>query len=722
VSLALDMTAIYSTGIFRMPSDRVTLWQPGVTYNTVPGVGSPGIPNRTTIFTTLSPLGNGNYTAASSFTTASTTITMGVTAPPWIAAGARVYDYTKAAFVGLVSTWVGTTLTLQAAAAVASSGSADQLQVYLDDQPQIQTALNTCPAGEVVLLAAGTFVLKTAAIFNNSNITLRGAGPGTGASGGIHIPPDPAGAGSILVGGGTGTFLVHGDRQNGVLNDPCLAINASSFNESDQTAHTALALDAVRGNFSCTLVSAPTLSVGDLVLIDYVTGSGTAPAYSSDSDVIYTPAFGTPPNPNFGLFSGSFRAINQLMKVSAISGAGRIITFETPFRHTMPVAQGAQLSQYNQGSLITGVGIEELAMLGGGNGNIYATFCTYCWLKHLESYYFYQPDTFRGCYRCEYRDSYLHESPTPIFGGGAYLLSLIWATSDTLVENNIHWNADKLITIQGCGGGNVVAYSYMDDAWLTGFEDEIEAGINNGHYTCSHMDLIEGNCTHKYSGDSHWGGSVDTTVFRNHLTGKRAAALWLNGYVGAGSGLPYSDYGGGGNGRVACDIAAFNFRHNIVGNVLGTQGQTLLGSGSGGESPQTAFAYEAIDVADPPGIDIAIVRAYTIGGFDFTGLPPSGVSGTSWWPHTVDTILRQGNWDWMTGTQTWYTSPVGAKGWPGNGRSQMLPQSLYLTQAPPFFVSNSYNANAWPWVDPYTGRVAKLPAKARFDAGTPNLL
>ena len=46
---------------------------------------------------------------------------------------------------------------------------------------------------------------------------------------------------------------------------------------------------------------------------------------------------------------------------------------------------------------------------------------------------------------------------------------------------------------------------------------------------------------------------------------------------------------------------------------------------------------------------------------------------------------------------------------------QTIPNSMYLTSAPAFFGSNT-----WPWVDPTTGTTYTLPAKARFDAGTPN--
>src|SRR5260221_612587 len=66
-----------------------------------------------------------------------------------------------------------------------------------------------------------------------------------------------------------------------------------------------------------------------------------------------------------------------------------------------------------------------------------------------------------------------------------------------------------------------------------------------------------------------------------------------------------------------------------------------------------------------------------------------------------------GNWDWFTHTQTW----LGIGGTQGNplGSPQAIPNSLYLSSKPTFFGSNP-----WPWVDPSTGSVYTLPAKARF--------
>ena len=182
------------------PANRMTTWQPGVTYNG-------GIPNRTTVCATLSPLG-------------------------------------------------GTQ----------------------DDTAQIQRAINNCPSGQVVKLNAGTFNIYTSIVIANSNVTLRGAGPGTGASGGIHAPSDLLGAGSVVTGGGTGTFLVKQNRNTN--NYGLLQISGSSMNDVQDSTN--LATDAVLGAYSVTLASNPGITVGTYVLIDENT--------DNDPDVVWGPS------------------------------------------------------------------------------------------------------------------------------------------------------------------------------------------------------------------------------------------------------------------------------------------------------------------------------------------------------------------------------------------------------------------------------------------------
>ena len=84
----------------------------------------------------------------------------------------------------------------------------------------------------------------------------------------------------------------------------------------------------------------------------------------------------------------------------------------------------------------------------------------------------------------------------------------------------------------------------------------------------------------------------------------------------------------------------------------------------------------------------------------------------AWVATTYQTQLRQGNWDWYTKMQSW--DGIGGIG-SGGGPALTIPNSMYLHRRPP-----SSARNTWPWVDPTTGTTYTLPAKARFEAGTPN--
>ena len=77
-------------------------------------------------------------------------------------------------------------------------------------------------------------------------------------------------------------------------------------------------------------------------------------------------------------------------------------------------------------------------------------------------------------------------------------------------------------------------------------------------------------------------------------------------------------------------------------------------------------------------------------------------------PQVKSTFLRHGNFDCVTNSVIWD---------PGNSE-RLIPDSLYLTRIPAAF--DAGRGYAWPWVDP-TGatKLYTLPAKARFDAGTP---
>jgi len=118
-----------------------------------------------------------------------------------------------------------------------------------NDTANIQNAVNSCPAGEVVMLGAGTFTIAEGNfILINKGITLRGAGPGS----------------TILTRTG-GATLGSGNSGSNPSAMAVLGVNQFGGGYSKTTALTA---DGAQGSYSITVASATGFSAGQFVLID----------------------------------------------------------------------------------------------------------------------------------------------------------------------------------------------------------------------------------------------------------------------------------------------------------------------------------------------------------------------------------------------------------------------------------------------------------------------
>ena len=534
----------------------------------------------------------------------------------------------------------------------------------LDDTPAIQAALDSCPSGQVVKLSVGTFNINGIGLhFMRSDCTLRGSGTGT------------------LGSGDGGTRLLKADRDS----NRNYAVIYVGHNPTQFSASLDLAGDAIKGANSLTLASNSGVRVGEIVLIDQVT--------DHDPRVWWGPQHAPPGGASRGWFSRQDRSLAQIMEVTAVRGD--TVTFSTPFHITFKREYAAQLSRYAN-PVLHGVGIEDLYVYGGmggdGHGNVSMNLCAYCWVRNVEAHWSVGTSVgFYGTFRSVLRDSYIHQTPDPNPGGAGYLVGLNWGAADNLVENNVMWSGNKNIVMRATGGGNVVAYNYMDDAYGAAYPNLPEAGLNAGHCTTPHMELLEGNYSHNYKGDSFWGNSIYITVFRNHLSGIRAARPPLNAYkYGV---YPYMDL----QGRTAVDIQAHSDYTNLIGNVLGFRGQSLLSYSQPGYSyTQRAWLYEELGEFPKNGE----VTMWSIGS--------QQAGGWTWIATTYQTQLREGNWDWVTRSQRWH----GIGGAAASGKPRVIPDSLYLTAKPGFFGSNP-----WPWVDPSNGSVSVLPAKFCLEQG-----
>ncbi len=518
-----------------------------------------------------------------------------------------------------------------------------------DDTSAIQNALDSCSAGGVVQLTEGTFEIYGDGLgFRTSEVTLRGSGTGQPES------------------GEGGTRLVKTDRETN-RNSAILYLgnNPGLFASS-----TDLAADAVKGTSTVTLTDDPGLEVGEYVLVDHVT--------NDDPDVVWNVYHDGPGGGSRRWFDRQDRSLSQILEVTAVDGT--TVTFATPFHWTFRSDFDAQLSRYgddNGGNVLPFVewaGVEDLYLYGGMggdyHGNIAMSTCAYCWVRNVESDFSEGTAIgMYGTYRSELRDSYVHSTSSPNPGGGGYLTGVSYGGSDNLIENNIFWRGNKMLVMRASGGGNVVAYNYMEDGYGEGYVDIVEVGLNATHYTTPHMELLEGNQAFNADGDSYWGNSIAITLFRNHLTGERRDV--------AGLGLRDDK-----NRRMA-SLNQYQYDYNFLGNVLGTEGMT---------APAGArFVYEAAD------LDLPEIAVWQLG---YVGEDP----GQPFDPKVAETAIRHGNFDYITGTIAWDPE-----------LSQELPPSLYLAEKPAFF-----GDAAWPWVTPENpdGAVAALPARVRFDAMT----
>jgi hypothetical protein len=211
----------------------------------------------------------------------------------------------------------------------------------------------------------------------------------------------------------------------------------------------------------------------------------------------------------------------------------------------------------------------------------------------------------------------------------------------------------------------VFGYNYVDDGYINTNTSWIEVGLNASHMVGPHHVLFEGNYSFNWDSDKTHGNAIYHTIFRNHLRGIRR---------------DFGDSSGGNGPKRAAGAAYYSYWHSFVGNVLGAAGQM------GG------WVYESGSMGQP--------AIFLLGWDDWAPYPVD--------PQVAATTIRHGNFDYVTNSVKW--DP--------NISAQSLPSSLYLSAKPAFF--NAGSGYTWPWVDP-TGatKLYTLPAKARFDNGTP---
>lgn len=552
----------------------------------------------------------------------------------------------------------------------------------------IQAAIDSCPVGQVVGLNAGTFTVNTLLLLRRG-ITLRGAGAGKT----ILVKTNGAQPRTSTVAAGTKGILRPANNAYIVSDSqPIIIVGATrwAYPGGNSSASQNLTSDGVSGLSSVTISDASDFTPGQFALLDelsgatyqpVVTGFGCSGCTVLQSDRVawnmHDPRLsGDDPAEAKGWFMRTDRPTNEIKEIASVNG--NTITFTSPLSIGYRVSHSAQLTRYlvtdRDSRQVVNAGVEDLSLKGGSDGALKFESAAYSWAKNVEiTQWTGAGVAIDSSFRVELRDSYIHQGSWPVPGGGGYALSVANGSSEVLIENNIMTDTNKVMVFRAAGTGSVVGYNYADDGWIAGTEGWVEVGVNASHMAGPHHVLFEGNYSFNAGSDYTHGNAIYLTFFRNWLSGQRRS------------------FDDSGNVRQV-GLEYGSWWDSFVGNVLGRPGQM-----AGWHYTAPAMGCDAsgnnCTGSNANWLDPDIWKL----GYDpgHWGMYPD--------PKTLSTIIRDGNYDFLTNSQKWHNTPAGFA----------IPDSLYLNARPSFFGSNP-----WPWVNPANGSLATLPAKARFDNGT----
>ncbi len=523
---------------------------------------------------------------------------------------------------------------------------------------QINSAIANCPSGQVVYLNAGTYNLAGGIVFNNqSNVTLRGAGPDQ------TLLVFSAG-GDCAGWGGADVCFYPGDT--GDAGDGNYS-NAATWTAGYSQGTTSITLGSItKGSIS-------NLAAGSVIFLDQLEDA-------SDPGTVYVCANSgncSTSGANNGRSSPTrFRPVYGIHIVQSVSGTGPWTVVISPGVR-MPNIQSGLNPQawWDTGPPIQGDGIEALSMdhtisNNSGNGTSSGSFILNgynIWFKNIRDIGSNQHIWLYQTTHVTVRDSYFTGSAgstSQNYGMDPFI------SADDLFENNIFQHMPFPIMNEGCIGC-VAAYNFACDDLYTGTPvgsaTDWQQASSYHHGDGDAFILWEGNQGIGLTSDDIHGTSNFFTAFRNYWNGR--------------------DPGGGSSGGKATETQAvilesFNRYYNLIGNVLGTSGYHTQ--------------YQSIAPSGATNCSAYIYNLAWSGNNCNTGSIAND-------PTTSTTLMRWGNYDVVNAAVRWVSSevPSGLSSYanpvPGN---DTLPASFYLTAMPTWWGVVGQAAIPWPAVGP----------------------
>jgi hypothetical protein len=394
-----------------------------------------------------------------------------------------------------------------------------------------------------------------------------------------------------------------------------------------------------------TLADASGISPGDILLINQL------------NDNIIVDPVGVEGKCTYCGYEDGDRALGQIVEVTAVNG--NQVSLNLPLHWTYNTDLEPWAYQVDANAMIRNTGLEDLTLTQDNAEVEYMVEmdgAQYSWVKNVEI----QNIQRRGMWivnslQNEIRECYIHIG---IDGYGRDRGSGVFLdvhSSNNLVENNILSTIDGGGVMTGGGAsGNVIAYNYFhnilfDDPWW------LIASPSINHAPHPKMNLWEGDIGIKAEGDIIHGSSSHNTIFRSHMAGWQSDITTTR--------------------NNAIEFAAKNTYMNVVGSVLGTPGKSNR--------------YEVLP--GQPYNDSSEMVIWVLG-------VGSGVDD----PSVAATLLRHGNYDYVTHSVVWDAGIA----------SHDIPDSLYLSGKPEWWCQET----PWPPIGPdVAGYENDIPAKRRFE-------
>ena len=395
---------------------------------------------------------------------------------------------------------------------------------------QINAAIAACPAGQTVLLGAGTYNLSSGIVMK-SNVTLRGAGADK----------------TLLVFSGTnacfgGWSVVCFTAENHVWGGDADALpggsNASIWSGGFAQGATQITL---------TNVGAAGLTVGQYVILDQANvASDNGELFVCDNTSFPCSLEGG----NGGrVMAGVQHGQTQVVKITAINGTSYTIA---PGLYA-PNWSGSLSPGAWWVHMIQSAGLENLSVnhdnASGEINGISMYGAINCWIRGVRSVNSNRNhvqlcasahNTVADCYFFGTQHGVSQSYGVEIYLG-----------SDNLVTNNVFQQVTAPQMLQ-LGVGNVIAYNFSINDYEVASADYLYGSVAD-HNEGNEYDLLEGNDGAAFGADLFHGTGGLNTLFRNYYTGWEAGKK---------------------NNLIPIRLDSYKRFYNIVGNVLGTRGIT----------------------------------------------------------------------------------------------------------------------------------------------------